>query len=79
MERYGAAGDPLVLAMRVLAAASMGMRDVQDYERLLMLQLEDGSWPLGWFYRYGSTGILMGNQGVTTAMAAAAIRRYRVL
>ncbi|TBU29645.1 HAD-like protein [Dichomitus squalens] len=79
VERYGAPGDPLALAMRVLAAACMGMRDLQDYERLLMLQQEDGSWPLGWFYRNGSTGILTGNQGVTTAMAVAAVCRYRGL
>ena len=53
------------------------MCDVQDYERLLDMQQEDGAWPLGWFYRNGGSGLLTGNQGLTTAMAVAAIRRYR--
>ena len=77
--RFGAPGDALALSMRVLAASSIGLCDVQDYERLLALQEEDGSWPLGWFYRNGSSGILTGNQGLTTAMAVAAIKSYTEL
>ena len=63
--------------MRILAAASVGIRDIQDYQRLLSLQEEDGSWPLGWMYIYGMSGIRIGNQGLTTAMALAAIQEYR--
>ncbi|RPD69155.1 HAD-like protein [Lentinus tigrinus ALCF2SS1-7] len=79
LERFGVAGDALALSMRVFAASSVGLCDAQDYERLLALQQDDGSWPLGWFYRNGSTGILTGNQGLTTAMAVAAIKAYMEL
>ncbi len=75
-ERFGLRGDELALAMRVLAAASAGIRDVQDYQRLLSLQEDDGSWPLGWMYIYGLSGIRIGNKGLTTAMARAAIEAY---
>ncbi len=78
-ERFGLPGDALALSMRVLAAASVGIRDVQDYRRLLSLQEEDGSWPLGWMYKYGSSGVSIGNKGLTTALAAAAIRKYGVV
>ena len=37
-EQFGLTGDALALAMRILAAASVGIRDVQDYQRLLSLQ-----------------------------------------
>ncbi|KAI1792345.1 HAD-like protein [Ganoderma leucocontextum] len=76
-ERCGLPGDALALAMRVLAAASVGIRDVQDYRRLLSLQEEDGSWPLGWMYIYGLSGTRIGNKALTTAMALAAVWRYR--
>ncbi|KAM5539704.1 hypothetical protein V8D89_006517 [Ganoderma adspersum] len=76
-ERFGLPGDALALAMRVLAAASVGVHDVQDYQWLLSLQEDDGSWPLGCMYIYGLSGIGIGNQGLTTAMALEAIQRYR--
>ena len=76
-ERFGSPGDPLALAMRIFAAASVGMRNVQDYQRLLSLQEDDGSWPVGWMYIYGLSGIKIGNKGLTTAMAFAAMQRYR--
>ena len=75
-ERFGLPGDALALAMRVLAASSVGICDVQDYQRLLSVQEEDGSWPLGWMYIYGLSGIRIGNKALTTAMALAAIQRY---
>ena len=78
-ERLGLPGDALAFAMRVMAATSVGIQDVQDYEHLLRLQERDGSWPLGWFYRNGSSGILTGNQGLTTAMAVAALRKHQEL
>ncbi|PIL29252.1 hypothetical protein GSI_09301 [Ganoderma sinense ZZ0214-1] len=71
-ERFGLPGDALALAMRVLAAASVGIRDVQDYRRLLSLQEDDGSWPLGWMYIYGLSGVRIGNKALTTAMALSA-------
>ncbi|KAI0711642.1 HAD-like protein [Earliella scabrosa] len=78
-ERLGLPGDPLALAMRIVTAASIGVAYLQDYKHLVASQEEDGSWQVGWFYRYGSTGVLMGNTGLTTAMAASAIRRHREL
>ena len=76
LERFGIPGDALALAMRILAAAEAGLRDVQDYQRLLSLQEDDGSWPAGWVYKYGSSGVRIGNKGLTTALAIAAIRKH---
>ncbi|KAI0658702.1 hypothetical protein C8Q70DRAFT_1054836 [Cubamyces menziesii] len=76
-EQYGAPGDALALSMRILAATSVGLSDSRDYARLLTMQEEDGSWPTGWIYKYGASGILVGNKGLTTAMAIAAIRKSR--
>ncbi|KAI0767219.1 hypothetical protein C8Q74DRAFT_1426602 [Fomes fomentarius] len=77
--QVSADADPLALAMRVLAAGSIGIRDARGHEQLLRMQEEDGSWPTGFIYRYGKTGIQIGNKGLTTAMAASAIRTFRGL
>lgn len=63
--------------MRVLAAASVGLSDRRGSEKLLALQEADSAWPTGWVYKYGMCGVLVGNKGITTAMAVAAIRGYR--
>jgi hypothetical protein len=72
-ERLGSEGDALALAMRVVACASVGIRDEMDLRTLLALQLEDGGWEACWMYRYGSSGIKVGNRGLTTALAINAI------
>ncbi|KAI0029981.1 Haloacid dehalogenase-like hydrolase-domain-containing protein [Vararia minispora EC-137] len=72
-ERVGASGDALALAMRVLACAVVGIRDVVDARVLRMMQEEDGGWPVGWFCRNGKTGIKIGNRGYTTALAMNAL------
>jgi hypothetical protein len=72
-ERIGSEGDSLALAMRVLACASVGIRDEMDLRTLLSLQQEDGGWGAGWMYKYGSSGINIGNRGLTTALAINAI------
>jgi len=72
-ERIGSEGDALALAMRVLACASVGIRDEMDLRTLLSLQQEDGGWEAGWMYKYGSSGISIGNRGLTTALAINAI------
>jgi len=72
-ERIGSEGDALALAMRVLACASVGIRDEMDLRTLLNLQQEDGGWEAGWMYKYGSSGINIGNRGLTTALAINAI------
>ena len=72
-ERLGQAGSALDLAMRILTCNSLGLSYNQDLRALLDLQCEDGDWEAGWVYRYGSTGVKLGNRGVITAMAGKAI------
>ena len=78
-ERSGAEGDAQQLAMRIIAGAVTGMRMIVDYERLMSMQEEDGSFPMGWAYKYGSTGMLVGNKGWTTALAVQAIKAFQTL
>lgn len=78
-ERFGEPGDASALAMRILAAGAAGLQDRRGYDRLLRMQEEDGAWQTGWIYKYGMNEILVGNKGLTTALAVAAIRRFREL
>lgn len=78
-ERSGAEADALGLAMRIIAGAAVGIRMYVDYERLLSMQSADGSFPLGWAYKYGGSGMLLGNQGWTTALAVQAIKAFEAL
>jgi len=73
LERAGCPGDALALAMRVLAGAAVGLRMERDLAALLPLQCEDGGWEPSWVYRYGSSGLKLGNRGLTTAFALNAI------
>ena len=73
LERTGATGDALALAMRVLAGNVVGLRLEHDLAQLLPLQHEDGGWGPGWMYKYGSADIKIGNRGLTTALALNAI------
>ena len=79
LERFGAEGDALGLAMRVIAGATVRVRNHVDYERLLRLQEADGSFPLGWVYKYGGADILIGNKGLTTALAVEAVKAIKTL
>ncbi|TFK75393.1 HAD-like protein [Pluteus cervinus] len=72
-ERIGAEGDALALAMRILVCDFVGIRDEIDLRALLPLQCDDGGWEIGWIYKYGSSGIKIGNRGLTTALAIKAI------
>ena len=74
VERVGAEADPLSLASRIIAACTVGIVDHRDLETLLSMQSEDGSWKNGWFYKFGASGILIRNDGVTTALAIRAIQ-----
>ena len=76
-ERIGADGDALALAMRILVCKSMDIRDDVDYSALLHLQCDDGGWDICWVYQYGSSGIRVGNRGLTTALAINAIIAMR--
>jgi hypothetical protein len=72
-ERLGLGGSALDLAMRITTCAQMGIACKDDRRALLNLQCEGGSWEAGWMYQYGSSGVQIGNRGVTTAMAVAAL------
>ncbi|KAK7183120.1 hypothetical protein DPSP01_010905 [Paraphaeosphaeria sporulosa] len=72
-ERVAKNGNALDLAMRIIACTYLGVECSVDREALLAMQLEDGSWEPGWIYRYGSTGVKLGNRGATTAFALKAI------
>ncbi|PSR90637.1 Haloacid dehalogenase-like hydrolase-domain-containing protein [Coniella lustricola] len=72
-ERLGADGGALDIALRVDTCAHLGIACEDDRRALRKLQSEDGGWEAGWMYRYGSTGIEIGNRGVTTAAAVAAL------
>jgi hypothetical protein len=71
---FSSTGDALALSMRVLAAAVVGLCDVADHDRLLAMQELDGSWPMGWVYKYGAVDILIGSKGLTTALAVNALK-----
>lgn len=73
-ERIGVEGDSIALAMRILVCDFVGLRDEIDLRSLLPLQCEDGGWEIGWIYKYGSSGLRIGNRGLTTALALNALR-----
>lgn len=66
--------DAMTLALRVMACNFVGVRNQEAIDKLLSLQREDGGWELGWIYKYGSSGLLIGNRGLTTAYAMRAIQ-----
>ncbi|KAI9461528.1 Haloacid dehalogenase-like hydrolase-domain-containing protein [Russula earlei] len=73
LERDGCSGDALALATRVLAGAVVGLRMERELAALLSLQCEDGGWDASWVYKFGTSGIKIGNRGLTTALALNAI------
>lgn len=72
-ERVGMPGSALDLAMRIVTCAQVGVACQEDRLTLLEMQDEDVGWKSGWMYQYASTGVKIGNCGVTTAMAVAAL------
>ncbi|TFY79237.1 hypothetical protein EWM64_g4776 [Hericium alpestre] len=72
-ERIGMKGDALALAMRIICCTLEGIDASLDLLTLREMQQVDGGWADGWFYKYGSTGILIANRGLTTALAIRAI------
>jgi len=73
-ERVGAEGDSLALSMRILTCDFVGIRNEVDLRRLLTLQCEDGGWEVGWIYKFGKSGIRIGNRGLSTALAIKAVK-----
>ena len=78
-ERFGAEADSLSLAARISAASVFDIVDDRGFDTLLSMQSEDGSWNDGWFYKYGASGLLIRNDGVTTAFAIRAIQQVEQL
>ncbi|KAK5166035.1 uncharacterized protein LTR77_008296 [Saxophila tyrrhenica] len=78
-ERLGTKGDALCIAMRLLAGAYVGIHSPLDLAALRSMQCEDGGWEAGCVYRYGSTGISIGNRGLATALAVGAISKQNAL
>lgn len=72
-EQIGAPGDALMLSFRIVACASLGIKDEVDMRSLLPLQQEDGGWQVGWLTKYGISGMKVGCRGYTTAMAIKAV------
>ncbi|OQE36850.1 hypothetical protein PENCOP_c011G04391 [Penicillium coprophilum] len=72
-ERIGTDGNVVSLSTRILACYSMGIVNHCDVPKLLALQSRDGGWPVDWIYRWGSSGLKVGNRGLTTALATKAI------
>ena len=79
MERFGAEADSLSLASRIIAATVVDLADDRNLKTLLSMQCEDSSWGKSWFYKYGSSGILIKNDGVTTALAIQAIQQVQLV
>ncbi|KAL1741402.1 HAD-like domain-containing protein [Schizophyllum fasciatum] len=77
-ERVNMPGDALALAMRIISCHTAGVDATADLHRLLEMQQVDGGWDCGWFYKYGSSGVLIANRGFTTALAINAIRASKV-
>lgn len=78
-ERIGTAGDTLALAMRILTCAYVGIQDDVDLQTLLGKQCADGGWENGWVYKYGKSGVEIGNRGLVTALAVNAIDAVEAL
>ena len=72
-ERVGQSGSALDIAMRILVCKWLSQDYGSDDHTLQDMQGEDGGFEPGWMYRYGSTGVKLGNRGVTTAMALRAL------
>ena len=69
--------DPLATAMRIIISIELGLLPSSaDIVRLLDSQGEDGGWYGGWFYKYGSSGILIENVGLTSTLALKALTSF---
>lgn len=76
-EQIGLPGDALSLAMRLQVCHAFAIENELDLQTLLGLQQTDGGWEIGYMYKYGSTGVKIGNRGLTTAFAVKAIALFQ--
>ncbi|KXH66335.1 hypothetical protein CSAL01_03929 [Colletotrichum salicis] len=72
-ERMGSTNDASNAGLRLLASNNMRLANGSDRRLLLDLQRSDGSW-MGYLYRYGFSGILIGSEGAITALAVKALQ-----
>lgn len=77
-ERIGLPGDPIALAMGLIACNQLGITDQVSFKALLAAQCEDGGWEMGILCQYGSKKLKIGNRGVSTALALQAIEGFPV-
>ncbi|KAG7442331.1 uncharacterized protein BT62DRAFT_906311, partial [Guyanagaster necrorhizus] len=73
-EQIGAAGDGLALAMRLVVCHFTGVRNGIDLQTLGAFQCEDGGWDTRLIYKCGTSGLSIGNRGLTAVMAIHAIQ-----
>lgn len=76
LERMEADGDALALASRLIAAARCGVRNDRNMEKLLVLQLGDGSWEAGVVYQFTRVSGVAWHQGLTVSLAVLAIEEW---
>jgi hypothetical protein len=76
LDRVGEPGDSVARAIRVIIVTHYGEPALaqRDLAALRDLQECDGGWDLSWVYMYGQSGLRMGNRGLSTAFALAALR-----
>ncbi|KAJ7102373.1 HAD-like domain-containing protein [Mycena belliarum] len=72
-EHIARPGDAVALSMRLIVCEYLGIENRIDLQSLLALQCEDGGWAIGPVYRYGVSGLKIGNRGLTTALAVKAL------
>ncbi|KAH9959682.1 hypothetical protein BC827DRAFT_1156239 [Russula dissimulans] len=65
--------DPPLLRPRVLEWAGCSGDALALAMRVIAGAEEDGGWEAGWVYKYGTSGVKIGNRGLTTALALNAI------
>lgn len=72
-QRIGKTEYPLDLAMRVVLADSLGVKNDGERQKLLKLQNQDGSWPADALYRQGKKAVFYSNKSLPTAFALRAL------
>lgn len=75
-QRMGCTTDAVSTALRLIASNNVCLSNSRDREILLSSQQVDGKWS-GYVYRYGSSGVLFGSDGLTTALAVAGLEGFR--
>ena len=76
LERTEALGDALSLARRIIASARCGIQCSVDFERMLTMKEEDGSFGAGLCYGFGREGLNLYHRSLTAALAVLVIREW---